>query len=207
MVKKIDVCGLSCPQPVLETKKALENGGFDVLEILVDNDAAKENVQTLIKKLQFEIISVSTKEGITQISVQGNDKKQQEVKNQKIKSNDCKCGQTKSDKIIFIASNQIGSGSEELGKMLMKAYTYALTELPQKVEMLIFMNAGVKLCVDGSESLPNLKELEEKGISILVCGTCLNFYHLQDKLAVGKISNMYDITENLLSEREILTIS
>lgn len=208
MKKEINVCGMACPKPVIEVKKALENEKFDLLEIVLDNEAAKENVSSLIKKLQFEILSISEQNGLFYIIIQGDEKKAKIAQKSTVNPDEHPCPTSShSSKKIFILSDQIGSGSEELGKMLMKAYTFALTELPTKPSMLIFMNAGVKLCVDSSESLPNLRKLEQLGIPMFVCGTCLNFYQLQEKLAVGTISNMYDITENLFDQSNIITIS
>lgn len=99
--------------------------------------------------------------------------------------------------VIQISTTQYGSGAEELGKSLMKAYIYALTEatpLPQKV---MFINSGVFLTTEGSEVLDSLHELEEMGVEILSCGACLNYYGLSESLKVGNVTNMYSMVDIL----------
>jgi selenium metabolism protein YedF len=198
MKKSIDVRGLACPQPVLETKKVLENEEFDVLEIIADNETAKENLSSLLKKMNFQILSISRKDDNFHILVAGNEKQiHNEVKIDKPKLE---------GKILLFTADTLGKGNEELGKMLIKAFTHTLTELNKKPKTMIFMNSGVKLCVENAETIANLKKLQAENVQLLVCGTCLNFYNLTDKLKVGEISNMYDISELLSSNSLVVTI-
>lgn len=198
MKKSIDVRGLACPQPVLETKKLLENEEFDVLEIIADDETAKENLSSLLKKMNFQILSISQKEDNFHILVAGNEKQihnEVEIDKPKLEG-----------KILLITSDTLGKGNEELGKMLIKAFTHTLTKLKQKPKTMIFMNSGVKLCVENAETIANLKKLQAENVQLLVCGTCLNFYDLADKLKVGEVSNMYDISELLLDNSLVVTI-
>lgn len=110
-------------------------------------------------------------------------------------------------KTLFFASEFLGSGNDELGSLLMRGYLYSLTELDTKPQRLIFMNSAVRLTVRGADTLQDLQKLEQAGVEILVCGTCLDFYHLKDHLAVGTISNMYTITESLMDAVSTLKIS
>ncbi len=197
MKKIIDVRGLDCPKPVLETKKALEKGGFDKLEIIVDNKAARDNVSRFLEKTGNKLIKINELKGEFTIYAEPgiitNTGKEQE--SHKI-----------AGKTIFIASDAIGTGSEELGKKLMKAFTFTLTELQEPPKRLLFMNSGVFLCLHNSDSLPNLKILADRGVDILVCGTCLNFFGVNDQLAIGKVSNMYDIAGHLLADAGVIKI-
>jgi selenium metabolism protein YedF len=85
----------------------------------------------------------------------------------------------------------------------MRAFLYTLTESEALPARIILMNGGVKLAVEGSDSLINLRRLAERGVEILACGTCLEFYQLKDALAVGRVSNMYEIAGLLLQGRTV----
>ena len=104
---------------------------------------------------------------------------------------------------VFISADGIGSGDEQLAALLMRAFLYTLTESEALPARIILMNGGVKLAVEGSDSLINLRRLAERGVEILACGTCLEFYQLKDALAVGRVSNMYEIAGLLLQGRTV----
>ena len=104
---------------------------------------------------------------------------------------------------VFLSSSSIGRGDDELGALLMRGFTYALAEAEVPPARVILMNSGVRLAIEGSECLPNLRTLAESGIDVLACGTCLEYYGLKDKLAVGRVSNMYEIAGLLLSGRSL----
>ncbi|UCD85334.1 MAG: sulfurtransferase-like selenium metabolism protein YedF [Deltaproteobacteria bacterium] len=108
--------------------------------------------------------------------------------------------------VIFINTDRIGQGEEELGKVLMKSFSFALTESKAKPQALVLMNNGVKLVAEGSEVLENLGKLESTGVKIMACGTCLDYYGLSDKVKVGSVSNMYDITETFLGADKVVTL-
>lgn len=199
MKKSIDVRGLTCPQPVLNTKKALDEGNFSILEIIGDSEAAKENVTSLLHKMNYQILSTSQDGETFKIIVSGDE-------NQIHQDVDVKKVPKLLGKVLFISSDKLGKGNDELGAMLMKAFTYSLTELKTKPEVLLFMNSGVKLCIKGAETLENLQKLEKSGSKILVCGTCLNYYKISEQLQVGKISNMYDISEHLLGKNGVVSL-
>lgn len=197
MKKVIDARKLDCPKPVLLTKKAIENEEVTQLEILVDNLAARNNVSAFLKKKQIEIDKISETDNHFTIYTK------------KIAGRKTVTEEIKTDvagKTIFIASDAIGTGSDELGGKLMKAFLYSLNEFDLPPRCLLFMNAGVKLCLKNAESLKNLVLLQEKGVEILVCGTCLDYYNLTSELAVGKISNMYDIAGHLLEDTNVIKI-
>jgi selenium metabolism protein YedF len=197
MKKVIDARKLDCPKPVINTKKALEAGGFDKLEILVDNIAARDNVSSLLRKMNLEIARVVEAKGDYTIYVDVMNGESEE-KDKKIESPG---GIT-----LFIGSDAIGHGSDELGTKLMKAFTYTLNELDNQPQRLLFMNSGVKLCITGSDSLNNIIKLAECGVDILVCGTCLDYFGITDMLRVGKISNMYDIAGHLLDDEKVVKV-
>ena len=104
----------------------------------------------------------------------------------------------------MLSSDQMGGGNEELGRILMKGFVYALTQLEELPETVLLYNGGAKLSVEGSQSLEDLKNLEAQGVEILTCGTCLNFYELADKLKVGSVTNMYEIAERMSGARLVI---
>ncbi len=207
MKKLIDARGLDCPQPVIATKKVLEEGDFNRLEILVDNKAARENVSRYLKKSGYEQVNIKIEGENFRLIVESNSVKD-DIDN-RVETDQKEYPDQVNNvagKTLFIGSNRMGSGSDELGEKLMTAFLYTLTEINTPPTCIIFMNSGVYLCVEGSDSLDNLIKLNNKNIEILVCGTCLNFFDLTDKLRVGKISNMYDIVEHLLGSEPVLSI-
>ena len=100
----------------------------------------------------------------------------------------------------------MGEGAEELGKILIKGFIYSLTELPAPPKYVIFFNSGAYLTSNKANTVDDLKSLSQKGTEILTCGTCINFYNLQDKLAVGSICNMYEIAEKMANAANIINI-
>lgn len=110
------------------------------------------------------------------------------------------------NKTILVGSTGLGGGSDELGEMLMRSYLYTLAERTDRPQTMIFMNSGVKLCSEGSPVLEELKALQEKGTVMMACGTCLDYYHLREKLVAGAISNMYEITGLLAAAKLVISL-
>ena len=107
---------------------------------------------------------------------------------------------------MLIKTDQLGTGEESLGKLLMKGFLFALTELPVPPKRLIFLNSGVKLAVQGSNTLSDLRHLAAKGTKLCACGTCLNFYELTEKLAVGEIVDMMAIVRFLSEDPQVISL-
>ena len=108
--------------------------------------------------------------------------------------------------VIAVPQDKMGRGDDELGAVLVKSFFHAVTEQARKPDIMIFYNTGVKLAVTGSDVLEDLKKLEDDGVRILSCGTCLNYFEIKDKLACGSVSNMYDIVEIMSVAGRLLTI-
>ena len=98
----------------------------------------------------------------------------------------------------------MGNGDEVLGKILMKGFIYALTQLPKLPETVLLYNGGAHLSCEGSEALEDLKKLDREGVEILTCGTCLNHYGITEQLAVGRVTNMYEIVEKQADASKII---
>ncbi|MBI4722213.1 MAG: sulfurtransferase-like selenium metabolism protein YedF [Candidatus Stahlbacteria bacterium] len=206
MIKRIDARGLACPQPVVLAKKALDELESGQIEVIVDNKGASENVSRLARNLGCEVevrvdgsdfIVKATKGVVSNVS---EEEIVLECKDEVISP----LQKTRKGMVVFIASDTIGSGSDELGSILMKVLFPTLCEVEPKPVKLIFMNSGVKLTVEGSEVLGSLVKLAKVGVELLICGTCLDYFGLKDKVKVGRVSNFYEITESLLKADKVI---
>ena len=114
------------------------------------------------------------------------------------------CSDARDRSIVVVSSAAMGTGNDELGKVLMKGFIYALSQLDTLPEKILFYNGGVTLTTEGSDSLEDLKEMEAQGVKIYSCGTCLNYYGLSEKLKVGEVTNMYSIVEAMAGASKII---
>lgn len=195
MKKIVDTRGLNCPQPVLLTRQALIDSEVDEVVTIVDNETALENVSKLANSLRLTA-NVDEKGGQFYISI---------LKDEIL--NDVNIAQSShANVVVLITSNVLGSGDDALGGILMKSFMYTLTQMEGTFQVLIFMNSGVLLPTEGSEVLEYIKSLEERHIEVLSCGTCLDFYHLSDKLRVGSVTNMFTITEKMMEAQRLITL-
>lgn len=108
--------------------------------------------------------------------------------------------------MLFVPSDSLGRGPAELGERLMAAFFHTLLEVTPKPQTIIFMNAGVKLVVEGSAALEDLEALAGQGIELLACGTCLGYFELKERVAVGRVSNMFDISTALLEAGKVVEL-
>lgn len=191
MNKILDARGWECPKPVIETKKALQSNSF--LTVIVDNRAARDNVSRLASKSGFQV-RVDEKDDGTYINIEreGDAPVQEETKPES------HIEPASGRLVLVIASDAIGNGDDELGRILMRAFMPTFLEVEPRPDVIIFMNSGVKLTVSDSLVLEDLQALASEGVEIFVCGTCLNYFDLIDKIAVGEISNAYTIAETML---------
>lgn len=201
-IKTIDVRNQPCPVPVIETKKTIEeavNSGNKNAEIvvLVSNYDQVMNVVRMVERAGWRV-SDSKVGNHFEIKLQA----KIETTEIKVQSQDLVCRTTpqitENNRVIVIGSESMGRGSEKLGKVLIRAFLGVLKELDSKPETIVFINHGVKLVVQGSHVLNEVQELQDDGIEILVCGTCLDFLGIKDQLQAGVVSNMYDIATAML---------
>lgn len=193
---EVDARGQACPRPVIMTKKALDEINEGVVTTIVDNEVAKENVSKLAKSSGYELEVQKGNDNEYYIHI---------TKGEVEETNVC-IPDTFKDMTIAFSSNIMGRGSEELGKILIKSFIYALTESTPYPATLVFYNGGVQLTSEGSEVLDDLEKLADQGVEILSCGTCLDFYGLKGKLRVGSVTNMYTILEKLKNATNTVTI-
>ena len=191
----VNAIGDACPVPVVKTRKAMETiKGAEVVETLVDNEIAVENLKKMAGQMGYQVKDQKLEEGKYSVQIMVTEAE----KIEKIQADICDCKPTAaSDKVVVIRSNVMGEGDPELGKVLIKGFIYALSQQEELPKTILFYNGGAYLTCEGSASLDDLKELEHRGVKILTCGTCLNFYGLSEKLKVGEVTNMYEIAATM----------
>ena len=187
MAKIIDAKALACPQPVLLTKKALEQENN--VTVIVDNEPAVENIKRLGKHMACTLRTEKKEDGTFQIHLSREAGGSADVPLDVC----CATGPL----VIAISSDRMGRGNDELGYVLIRSFLHTILSLEPLPHTVIFYNTGVKLTVKDSEVLDDLKKIEESGVSILICGTCLNYFGISKDLSVGIISNMYDIASTM----------
>jgi selenium metabolism protein YedF len=206
--KLVDARGLACPQPVLQTRRALRESGTlqegNSLTVIVDNDTAQKNVTRMAEKSGYAV-QVERKDDGIYLHVSG-----QEDILLATETRATAIGRAvpaEGPLVLFVASQYMGQGEHaELGTILVRAFFHTLGEVEPLPETIIFINSGVKLVVEGSPVTEDLDALCSQGIEVLACGTCLDYYGLKDKLAVGEISNMYTIAETLLGAGKVVKL-
>lgn len=208
----LDEKGKQCPIPVIETKKAVEAlGAGEKVQTIVDNEIAAQNLKKFAdqRSYAYEMEKKSDSEFVVTLTV--TEEAAARVAARKAQGagsapaddfnaadyQACPVPAPAKGYIVVISSDHMGEPEEALGKILLKGFLYALSKKEDVPKRIIFYNGGAKVTCEGSESLEDLKELEKSGAEILTCGTCLKFQNLEDKLKVGSVTNMYEITEAL----------
>ncbi len=205
-MKQIDARRLSCPAPVLAAKQALENEHPEVIQILVDNDAAKQNVSRFLESRSYRIV-VEADGPDFRITGTGNGDQLPEKRSNPAAQSKTAAEDMEIKKImVMIATDRVGLGDDELGLKLMISFVKTLKEMGSELWRLVFVNNGVKLTVAGSEVLDDLKELADSGVHILVCGTCLMHFNLLEEKQVGETTNMLDIVTGMQLADKVINI-
>ncbi len=195
MEKTVDARGLECPKPVLLTKRALDETEEGNVLAIVDTEIARDNVIKLAKSMDCNIITEESN-GNYYINIS---KKEQMELNDMFR-------QSENDYVLLVTSQFLGKGSEELGRVLMNSFFYTLSESENFPRSILFINTGVNLTTQKTSVIESLSSLESRGVEILSCGTCLDFYNLKDKLLIGGVTNMYSIVEKLIEAAKVITI-
>ena len=196
--KTVNAMGDVCPVPLVKAKNAIaELAGSGKVEVLVDNEIAVQNLEKMAQQKGYGFL-VKEKEYHVEFTVSETEPAETEEKTV------CLVPAAKKTKLVVLSADHMGEGAEELGKILMKSFLYALTQQDELPDTILCYNGGAKLTCEGSESLEDLKDLAARGVEILTCGTCLNFYGITEKLQVGSVTNMYDIVERMSSADRVI---
>jgi len=205
MTKMVDARGLACPQPVILTRKAMVDGP-DVT-VLVASATSRDNVHRMAERAgrqvtvtkvggEFQLHIVDQNGGLVS-SVGGSPEEESQTGTD---------GRRAGPLVLVVSDDKMGRGDEELGGILMRAFFHTLGEVEPNPDTIILFNAGVRLAVEGSPVLDDLQALATSGIHIMLCGTCLKYFDLIDRVGVGVVSNMYDIAESMLAAGRIVTL-
>jgi len=201
MSRVVDARGLPCPQPVILTRTAMQQAvqTGSIVTTIVDNPTSRENVARMAQRAGATVDVESRADGIY-LHMSGGQVPQQEA-------DACDGAPADGRRVVVVPGELMGRGEhEELGQVLMRGFFHTLGEVDPLPGTIIFLNSGVKLVVDGSSVLEDLRALRDKGVLILACGTCLGYYGLKDRVAIGQISNMYTIAETMLGAAVLVTL-
>lgn len=195
----VNAMGDNCPIPVIKTKKAIAAlTGPETIEVLVDNEIAVQNVTKMATGSGGKVTSEKLGDAEFKVTIE------MEGAPAADEAEAVCVPDARDNTVVVVSSDRMGSGNDELGKVLIKGFIFAVTQLDTLPKTMLFYNGGATLTTEGSDSLEDLKSLEAQGVEIMTCGTCLDYYGLKDKLAVGTVTNMYSIVETMAKAGRIV---
>ena len=197
--KTLDCRGLACPNPVIRTKELIDRGGVRQLTVLVDNAAAQENVSRFLQRAGFEVKAEGQGEAFA-------------ITGSRAEAGPCEvfvepAAEAQGKILVLMGADRLGRGDDVLGTKLIASFIATLKEMGPDLWHVVLLNAGVKLAVAGSEVLSGLQDLEQSGVKLLVCGTCLNHFQLLSAKQVGETTNMLDIVSAMQLADKIITLT
>ena len=200
-MKEIDARGLACPAPVLQTKAALQEEDLPSLRVVLDNAASQQNVQRFLESQGYATALEADGEDFRVIGTRGEAPQRVEDEGPAPEA-----GVQPRKIMVMCATDRMGFGDDALGKKLMVNFVRTLNEMGPELWRLVFVNNGVKLTIDGAEVLDDLRAMESDGLTILVCGTCLEHFDLLARKQVGVTTNMLDIVTAMQLADKVVSI-
>ena len=197
MKKEIDARGELCPKPVIMTKKELDKDENSLVTTIVDNEVAKDNISKLAASYGYKFTIDSGKDDEYYVNIS---------KDGSVRPENTCIPDTFKDLTLAIGSDKMGSGENALGNILMNSFIYTVRETSPWPKTVLLFNSAVYLACDGSKVLDDLQAMESEGVEIISCGTCLDYYKINDKLKVGEIGNMYTIYEKMANSNNTINI-
>jgi selenium metabolism protein YedF len=197
---ELDCRGQACPHPVLKTKEIVDQGDVLQVTVLVDNDAARQNVSRFLERSGYEV----------QVAPRGTDLAVTGTRGQQSSAMppEDTWEQTAARKIlVLVGTDRLGTGDDDLGRKLIASFIGTLKEMGRELWCLVLLNAGVKLAVADSEMLTSIQELEKEGVMVLVCGTCLTHFQLLEQKQVGETTNMLDIVTHMQLADQVIPLT
>jgi selenium metabolism protein YedF len=195
-MKNIDCRNMACPAPVITTKHALEEAGGETVQVIVDPGAARENVTRFAVSRGYTVQETAVEGGYALTIGAGSPALTERAAG---------VGRTGKTVMLF-ASDRLGDGADELGRLLMKNFIITLLDQERLPDRMLFLNSGVLLTTEGSEALEPLEALGNRGVEILSCGVCLDFYNKKESLRVGVVTNMFTIAESLMDAGSVIRL-
>lgn len=204
MINELDCRGLECPAPVLHVRKALEKEAPDSISVLVDNEAARQNVSRFLEHQNYQVSSEVQGGEFRLVGTRGKLASVPETTSPAPVAKDRETGAKKI--MVLVTSVHMGHGDDGLGDMLMFNFLKTLKEMGPDLWRLVFVNSGVGFTAEGSEAVPILQELAAGGVQVLACGACLAYFHILDKMQVGEVTNMLEIVIGMKFADSVITI-
>lgn len=198
-MKTIDARGQACPAPVLETRAAVAQEGLTEVTVLVDNEAARQNVDRYLASAGFAVEVGTRGQDFVVTGRRDAAGQQEQALHAAPESSGVKI-------MVMCGTDRLGHGDDDLGRKLMISYIKTLAEMRPDLWRLVFVNSGVKLAISGSAVLEVLQGYEKEGLHILVCGTCLTHFDLLEEKAVGETTNMLDIVTAMHLADKVIAI-
>ncbi|MGN1015040.1 MAG: sulfurtransferase-like selenium metabolism protein YedF [Butyricicoccus sp.] len=194
---RVNAIGDTCPIPVVKTKQAIrELNGSGTVETMVDNEIAVQNLTKMAQQKGYAVHSEQLESNRFRVRMTIGEGAEIPDETEEDVCMDCTPA-AKRNVVVAVGTNTMGGGSDELGATLLKGFLYALSQQDELPQTILFYNGGAALTCEGSQSLEDLQAMQEQGVEILTCGTCLNYYGLTEQLRVGEVTNMYVIAEKL----------
>ena len=193
---EVNAKGLACPQPVVLSMKALAEMDSGKVIVSVDNEVARDNVKRMAEH-----------EGCTvTVEGKGNGFELQitRVPPAKFPTELITDKKVVEETLVYLFESDFIGRNRELGKILINGFLNAITSLPKRKSKIVLISNGVRLATAGSYVLDTLLELKQSGFEILICGTCLDFFKIRDKVRVGTISNALEIMGALTNESKVV---
>jgi selenium metabolism protein YedF len=198
VTETVDARGLACPQPVILTRKAMQQAARVLT--LVDSETSMTNVSRMAEKAGWQV-GVVTKGDEFQIEL---------VKGGAVPGDATlpvgKAEVVSGPLVLAVSSHVMGRGEDELGSILIRSFFHTLGEAQPLPQIIVLFNTGARLACEGSPVLEDLRAIEAQGVEVLVCGTCLGYFEIKDQLGVGQVSNMYDIAETMLGANKVVNL-
>jgi selenium metabolism protein YedF len=201
----VDTRGLACPQPVLETKRVLEGGLSNNFIVLVDNFTAKENVSRFARNQGCQVTVEEKAHNEFSIYVRAEGEIDAPESQEDLLACPAPSLSQARGSVVYIATDSMGVGDRELGSKLIRGFLRTLIDVPPLPWRMIFINAGVKLCALDEEAIDAISMLEQRGVEVLACGTCLQHFNLEDNLQVGKSTNMFEVIQSLSEASKVIS--
>ncbi len=198
----VDARNLRCPQPLMMAKKALDGmSEGERLRVQIDNETARDNLLRFLRDNGMTP-GLSSEEGVYTIEVE------KVTGAAPLGDTEAYCAHegTKAGPVIVLNHNGMGSGSEELGRVLLQACLFTLKDISPIPSVILCYNAGVLVAAEGAPTVTALDDLVRRGVTLLLCGTCVDYYELKGKIAVGTISNMYEILQRVSTSERVITL-
>lgn len=203
MINELDCRGMNCPAPVLSVRNVLEKEAPAAITVLVDNEAARQNVSRFLEHQNYQVISEAQGSEYRVVGTKGEGRVAPEMPSSVPTANERKPGKKI---MVLVTSAHMGHGDDGLGDMLMFNFLKTLKEMGPDLWRVTFVNSGVGFTAEGSEAVPILQELAGEGVQITACGACLAYFHILDKIQVGDVTNMLEIVTGMKDADSVVTI-